>query len=33
MPSNNSLAGMEIMLAALIGRETILRQYIDKVRP
>jgi chromosome partitioning protein len=25
MPSNNSLAGMEIMLAALIGRETILR--------
>jgi len=32
MPSNNSLAGMEIMLAALIGRETILRQYIDRVR-
>jgi len=24
---------MEIMLAALIGRETILRQYIDRVKP
>jgi len=33
MPSNNSLAGMEIALAPLIGRETILRQYIEKVRP
>jgi chromosome partitioning protein len=32
MPSNNGLAGMEISLAPIIGRETILRQYIDKVR-
>jgi chromosome partitioning protein len=33
MPSNNSLAGIEIVLAPLIGRETILRQYISKVKP
>jgi len=33
MPSNNSLAGMEIALAPLIGRETVLRQYIEQVRP
>ena len=33
MPSNNSLAGMEIVLASLIGRETVLRQYIEKVKP
>jgi len=32
MPSNNNLAGMEISLASMIGRETILRQYLDKVR-
>lgn len=32
MPSNNDLAGMEISLAPIIGRETVLRQYIDKVR-
>jgi chromosome partitioning protein len=32
MPSNNGLAGMEISLTPIIGRETILRQYIDKVR-
>ena len=32
MPSNNGLAGMEISLAPIIGRETVLRQYIDKVR-
>jgi chromosome partitioning protein len=32
MPSNNTLAGMELSLAGVIGRETILRQYIDKVR-
>jgi chromosome partitioning protein len=31
MPSNNSLAGMEIALAPLIGRETILRQYTEMV--
>jgi len=33
LPANNSLAGVEITLAPLIGRETILRQYIDKVKP
>ena len=33
MPSNNILAGMEIALASLIGRETVLRQYIEKVKP
>lgn len=32
LPSNNTLAGLEIALAGLIGRETILRQYIDKVK-
>jgi chromosome partitioning protein len=33
MPSNNGLAGMEIALAPLIGRETVLKQYIDRVKP
>ena len=33
LPSNNTLAGMEVALAGLIGRETILRQYIEKVKP
>jgi chromosome partitioning protein len=33
LPSNNTLASMEIALAGLIGRETILRQYIDMIRP
>jgi len=33
LPSNNTLASMEIALAGLIGRETVLRQYIDKVKP
>lgn len=32
LPSNNTLSGMEIALAGLIGRETIIRQYIDKVK-
>lgn len=32
MPSNSSLAGIEIALAPLIGRETILKQYIDSVK-
>jgi len=32
LPSNNSLAGIEIALAPIIGRETVLRQYIEKVR-
>jgi chromosome partitioning protein len=33
LPSNNTLAAMEIALAGLIGRETVLRQYIDTVKP
>jgi len=33
LPANNSLAGLEISLAGLIGRETVLRQYIEKVKP
>ena len=32
LPSNNGLTGMEIALVPIIGRETVLRQYIDKVR-
>jgi len=32
MPANNSLAGMEIALVGQIGRETILRQYIDVIK-
>jgi len=32
LPSNNSLAGIEVALAPIIGQETVLRQYIDKVR-
>ena len=33
MPANNSLTGIELTLAPLIGRETILRRYIEKVQP
>ena len=33
LPANNSLTGMELTLAPLIGRETILRQYLEKVKP
>ena len=33
LPSNNTLANMEIALAGLIGREMILRQYIEMVKP
>jgi len=33
MPANNSLAGVEIALAPLIGRETVLKQYIDMIKP
>lgn len=32
LPSSNTLASMEIALAGLIGRETILKQYIDKIK-
>ena len=33
LPSNSILAGMEIALAGLIGRETVLRQYVEMVKP
>ena len=33
MPANSSLTGMELALASMIGRETILRQYVSKIRP
>ena len=33
MPANSSLTGIELTLAPLIGRETIIRQYIEKVKP
>ena len=33
LPANNSLTGIELALAPLIGRETVLRQYIDMVKP
>jgi chromosome partitioning protein len=32
LPANNALAGLEISLAGLIGRETVLRQHIEKVK-
>lgn len=33
LPANNSLTGIEVALAPFIGRESVLRQYISKVRP
>jgi chromosome partitioning protein len=33
LPANSSLTGIELALLPLIGRETILRQYIDMVKP
>jgi chromosome partitioning protein len=33
MPANSKLSALEISLAGIIGRETVLRQYIDKVKP
>ena len=33
LPANDSLTGIELALAPLIGRETILKQYIEKVKP
>jgi chromosome partitioning protein len=33
MPANNSLTGIELALAPLIGREAMMRQYIEKVKP
>jgi len=32
LPANNTLVGLEIALAGIIGRETILRQYVEKVK-
>jgi chromosome partitioning protein len=32
LPSNSTLTGIEMSLAPLIGRESILRQYIDNVK-
>jgi chromosome partitioning protein len=33
LPANSSLAGIELALAPLIGRETVLKQYIGMVKP
>jgi len=33
MPANDSLTGMELTLAPLMGREIILRKYINKIKP
>ena len=32
LPANSGLTGIELALTQLIGRETVLRQYIDKVK-
>ena len=32
MPANDSLTGMELTLAPMIGREIILRKYINKIK-
>jgi chromosome partitioning protein len=32
LPSNNALSGVELVLVQSIGRESVLRQYVDKVR-
>jgi chromosome partitioning protein len=33
LPANNSLTGIELALATLISRETVLRQYIEMIKP
>ena len=33
MPANNSLTGIELSIAPLVGREVIIRKYLKKVRP
>jgi len=33
LPANNSLTGIELALGPIIGRETVLRQYIEMVKP
>jgi len=32
MPANNSLTGIELVVAPLIGRETLIRKYLNKVK-
>ncbi|MCL1903737.1 MAG: AAA family ATPase, partial [Oscillospiraceae bacterium] len=32
LPANDSLTGMEIVLAPIMGREIILKKYIEKVK-
>jgi chromosome partitioning protein len=33
LPANSALTGIELALAPLIGRETVLRRYIEAVKP
>ena len=33
LPSNSTLAAMEISLTGLIGRESVLRRYIERIKP
>jgi chromosome partitioning protein len=33
LPANSSLAGVELVLVQTMGRETVLRQYIEKLEP
>jgi chromosome partitioning protein len=33
LPANSSLTGIELALAPLIGRETVLRRYVETVKP
>ena len=33
MPANNSLTGIELSIAPLVGRETLLRKYLKRVKP
>ena len=32
MPANNSLTGIELVVAPLMGRETLIRKYLNKVK-
>jgi chromosome partitioning protein len=33
LPANSSLTGIELTLAPIIGRETVLRQYVEMAKP
>jgi chromosome partitioning protein len=33
LPANNSLTGIELSIAPLVGRESILRKYLKRVKP